>query len=58
MVKSKLKKKVIPKRPRDDRGQKIGGTKFGKNEKERLGKMSRRSHATVFKLTATNDVCI
>ena len=31
----------MPKRPRDDRGQKIGGTKFGKNEKERLGKMLR-----------------
>ena len=45
-------------RPREERGQKIGGTKFGKNEKERLGKMSRRSHATVLKLTATNDVCI
>ena len=53
-----MKKKSPSERPREERGQKIGGTKFGKNEKERLGKMSRRSHATVLKLTATNDVCI
>ena len=29
-----MKKKSPSERPREERGQKIGGTKFGKNEKK------------------------